>query len=55
MHDSSKTRVLIVDDSASIRQLLTRILSSDPSIEVVGTAADPYFARDKIRQLEPDV
>jgi two-component system chemotaxis response regulator CheB len=51
----SKTRVLIVDDSASIRQLLTRILSADPEIEVVGTAADPYFARDKIRKLEPDV
>src|SRR5215470_20250845 len=38
-----------------MRQLLTRILSSDPMIEVVGTAADPYFARDKILSLKPDV
>ncbi len=50
-----KTRVLIVDDSAAIRQLLTTILSSDPSIEVVGTASDPYFAREKILKLQPDV
>jgi two-component system chemotaxis response regulator CheB len=48
-------RVLIVDDSAAMRQLLTHILSSDPAIEVVGTASDPYFARDKIRDLKPDV
>ena len=50
-----KTRVLIVDDSAAMRQLLTRILESDSSIEVVGTAPDPYIARDKIKQLNPDV
>jgi two-component system chemotaxis response regulator CheB len=48
-------KVLIVDDSALMRQILTRILSSDPSIEVVGTAADPFFARDKIKSLHPDV
>ena len=54
MH-ASKTRVLIVDDSAAMRQILTRILDSDPAIEVVGTAPDPYFARDKINQLQPDV
>ena len=48
-------RVLIVDDSAAMRQLLTQILQSDPGIEVVGTASDPYFARDKIRALNPDV
>jgi len=48
-------RVLIVDDSALVRQLLTEILESDPGIEVVGTAADPYIARDKIKQLNPDV
>jgi two-component system chemotaxis response regulator CheB len=52
---SSKIRVLIVDDSAAMRQLLTQILSSDPQIEVVGTAPDPYFARDKIKSLQPDV
>ncbi len=51
----TKTRVLIVDDSAAMRQLLTHILESDPSIEVVGTAPDPYVARDKIKQLNPDV
>lgn len=50
-----KIAVLIVDDSAAIRQLLTRILSTDPEIEVVGTAADPYFARQKIISLQPDV
>ena len=48
-------RVLIVDDSAAMRQLLTQILASDPGIEVIGTAPDPYFARDKIRELKPDV
>jgi len=50
-----KIRVLIVDDSALMRQVLSKILSSDPSIEVVGTAADPLFARDKIKSLCPDV
>lgn len=48
-------RVLVVDDSALVRQLLTEILSSDRDIEVVGSAADPYIARDKIKQLNPDV
>lgn len=50
-----KTRVLIVDDSALMRQLLTEMLSSDPAIEIVGTASDPYAARDKIMKLNPDV
>ncbi len=50
-----RIRVLIVDDSALVRQALTRILSRDPDIEVVGTAADPYVARDKMVQLNPDV
>jgi two-component system, chemotaxis family, protein-glutamate methylesterase/glutaminase len=50
-----KIRVLIVDDSAVIRRLLTEVLSRDPGIEVVGAAADPYIARDKIRRLQPDV
>ena len=48
-------RVLIVDDSALIRQLLTTLLSSDPGIEVVGTADDPYAARERIKALNPDV
>lgn len=51
----AKIRVLIVDDSAVIRKLLEKIFSSAPDIEVVGTAADPYIARDKLVQLKPDV
>ncbi|BDI30593.1 chemotaxis response regulator protein-glutamate methylesterase 1 [Capsulimonas corticalis] len=50
-----KIRALIVDDSAAMRQLLSHILSSDPEIEIVGTAADPFIAREKIIQLTPDV
>ncbi len=50
-----KIHVLIVDDSAVVRQILREILSSDDGIEVVGTAADPYVARDKIKRLCPDV
>lgn len=49
------TRVLIVDDSALVRGVLSEILSEDPEFEVVGTAADPLIARDKIKQLQPDV
>ena len=51
----SRTRVLIVDDSAVVRQILTRELQKDPSIEVVGSAPDPFVARDKIVELKPDV
>jgi two-component system, chemotaxis family, protein-glutamate methylesterase/glutaminase len=50
-----KVRVLVVDDSAVVRQILTREFSKDKDIEVVGTAPDPYVARDKIVQLKPDV
>jgi len=48
-------KVLIVDDSALMRQLLTKILSSDPELTVVGTAGDPFIAREKIIALNPDV
>ena len=48
-------RVLVVDDSAVIRSVLVRELSRDPDIEVVGTAIDPYVARNKIVKLNPDV
>ncbi len=48
-------KVLIVDDSALIRKLLTEILETDPGISVVGTAVDPFMAREKIKQLNPDV
>jgi two-component system chemotaxis response regulator CheB len=52
---SRATRVLIVDDSSVVRSILSRQLSEHPDIEVVGTAPDPYVARDRIVQLEPDV
>ncbi|MCC5869376.1 MAG: chemotaxis response regulator protein-glutamate methylesterase [Gammaproteobacteria bacterium] len=48
-------RVLVVDDSALIRKLLTAMLNDAPDIEVVGTAGDPYIARERIKQLSPDV
>jgi two-component system chemotaxis response regulator CheB len=51
----SKIRVLVIDDSALIRKILTEILNSSPDIEVVGTAADPLIAREMIKQLNPDV
>jgi two-component system, chemotaxis family, protein-glutamate methylesterase/glutaminase len=51
----SRIRVLIIDDSALVRDLLSQILAGDPGIEVVGTAADAYIAREKIKQLNPDV
>lgn len=50
-----KIKVLVVDDSALVRQILTQGLSRDPVLEVVGHAADPYIARDRIVQLRPDV
>lgn len=51
----AKIRVLVIDDSALIRQMLTEILNSRDDIEVVGTAEDPLVAREKIKQLSPDV
>jgi len=50
-----KIRVLIVDDSAIVRQSLTEILSSDPELEVVATASDPYMAVEQIKNSVPDV
>lgn len=50
-----KIRVLIIDDSALMRQILTTLLSQDRQIEIVGTASDPYMARDRIKELNPDV
>lgn len=51
----AKIRILIVDDSAVIRKMLEKIFSSAPDMEVVGTATDPYVARDKLVTLKPDV
>ncbi len=55
MAPERKIRVLIVDDSAIVRKILAEALSGAPDIEVVGTAPDPYVARDKILALRPDV
>ncbi len=48
-------RVLIIDDSALVRDILSKGLTKDPGIEVIGTAPDPFIARDKIVSLKPDV
>ncbi len=50
-----KINVLVVDDSAVVRQVLTQLLESDPSIHVIGTASDPLFALDKMQKEWPDV
>jgi two-component system chemotaxis response regulator CheB len=51
----SRIKVLIVDDSATMRSLIGAVLRRDPEIEVIGTAGDPLEARAKIKELEPDV
>jgi two-component system chemotaxis response regulator CheB len=50
-----KTRVLVVDDSALVRSLLTEIINRQPDMQCVGAAADPLVAREMIRALDPDV
>jgi two-component system chemotaxis response regulator CheB len=55
MPGSHRTRVLIVDDSAIVRKILSEALAAEADLEVVGTAPDPYVARDKILALKPDV
>ena len=55
MTPETRIRVLIVDDSAIVRKVLTDALSREADIEVVGTAPDPFVARDKILSLQPDV
>jgi two-component system chemotaxis response regulator CheB len=55
MIDHAKVRVLVVDDSALARRAITDALTRDPGIEVIGGAADPYIAREKILELDPDV
>ena len=55
MNPTRKIRVLVVDDSAVVRRMISDALGADPGIEVVGTACDPYVARDKILELNPDV
>lgn len=55
MNASPKIRVLVVDDSALVRQILCDVLASDPAIEVVGSAGDAHIAREKIKKFNPDV
>ncbi|HTS30337.1 MAG TPA: chemotaxis response regulator protein-glutamate methylesterase [Bryobacteraceae bacterium] len=55
MECERKIRVLIIDDSAIVRRILSDALASEPDLEVVGSAPDPYVARDKILSLCPDV
>src|SRR5271154_1089784 len=55
MASAQKIRVLIVDDSATVRQTLAAVLESDPQIEVLGVASDPYVAAQRIRDEVPDV
>jgi two-component system chemotaxis response regulator CheB len=55
MTTDRKIRVLIVDDSASVRTTLSEIIDADPDLEVMATAADPYVAVERIRQEVPDV
>jgi two-component system chemotaxis response regulator CheB len=50
-----RIRVLVVDDSAIVRKVLSDIVGAQPDLEIVGTAPDPYVARDKILSLSPDV
>lgn len=52
---TKKVRVIVVDDSLSIRQIFSKFLNSDPDIEVVDTATDPHDAREKIKKYNPDV
>src|SRR5262245_64686608 len=51
----SKIRVLIIDDSALVRSLLTEIINREPDLEAIGAAPDPLVAREMIRALNPDV
>ena len=52
---AKKIKVLVVDDSIVVRKMVSDALRNDPDLEVVGTATDPYVARDKILELKPDV
>lgn len=52
---AEQIKVLIVDDSALVRRMLTEMLNQDPGIKVIDSASDPYMAREKIKRLNPDV
>jgi len=55
MSGNRRTRILVVDDSAIVRKIISEAIACEPDFEVVGTAPDPYVARDKILALKPDV
>lgn len=55
MTSSYKVKVMVVDDSAVVRQTLTDLLNSDDELEVIASAADPYIAAEKLRDFIPDV
>lgn len=55
MNTGRKIKVLIVDDSAVVRQTLSELLSTDPEIEIIGTASDPFVAAKRIQDVLPDV
>ena len=55
MDDRARIQVLVVDDSATVRQTLSMILSADPELEVMATASDPYVAVERIKERVPDV
>jgi two-component system chemotaxis response regulator CheB len=55
MSAEKKIKVLVVDDSALVRRTLSDVLGSDPEIEVIGVASDPFVAADKIGEQLPDV
>lgn len=55
MSEQRKIRVLVVDDSAIVRKILSDTINAEPDMEVIGTAPDPFIARDKILALKPDV
>ena len=48
-------KVMIVDDSATVRQVLSGLLSDEPDLEVIGTAVDPLFALDKMKSNWPEI
>ena len=52
---ANKIKVLSIDDSALIRQLLTKIVNSDPDLEMVATAANPILAEAKLKTIKPDI
>ena len=55
MTEATKTRVVVVDDSALVRGVLTDLINRTADLQVIGTAADPFEARERIRELDPDV